>query len=307
MKKFFLLSLLIANASVLFAQTHKPSYKLKQKEPDVKWYSRVGLGYAVPHAGQITDPYGDPYSGTATYINNGTALSDYKYKKASMGSGVQLSIAEGYMFNKNLGLELSMNFGIAPQKYTYSASGPVPNYYSLLSTNITQHAKLPIMLIPSVVFQTGGSQLNIYTRVGIVLPINTKTTLHETDLYDSTGGIFHLQNEKDELTIDAKSSFSLGFAGALGLQYKMNKHFRFFAELSVISINVYIKEDELTQLLVNGSPTYNGYPTLQQVSPTNRNYSLSWSNPASSTNHTQAADVIPFSNAGINIGIVFTP
>ena len=52
-----------------------------------KWYSNLSLGYAFPHAGQVFSFFGYPYSGNATYINNGTAIASYSNKKASLSSG----------------------------------------------------------------------------------------------------------------------------------------------------------------------------------------------------------------------------
>ena len=80
-------------------------------------YLRVGLGYAMPEAGQTLDGTGQPYNGTS---NNGAINETIAIKAASYSSGVHGHLAAGYMFSEHVGAELASGEGY---RWTLSRSG----------------------------------------------------------------------------------------------------------------------------------------------------------------------------------------
>ena len=276
-----------------FARVSNSHSRNREKQPltDVTtWYGRVGLGYAFTQAGQVNSLYGIPYSGNVSYDNTGATINSFSYKKASLNTGVNASLAVGRMFGPHIGLELAAQFDVAPTKYTFNGHNLTLGG-NLSDLTITQQAKSPIFLIPAAVFQTQvANKLQAYARLGLVLPINTKVNVSVNNT-DPTGNYAY--------TAVQSSSFSLGFNGALGLKYEAAANLKIFAEFNVMSLSAYTKKEELKSYSENGQPI-----PLGQVSSTTTTYTLSGSN-SNPNNGTgpQATSSTPFSNAGFMVGI----
>lgn len=257
-----------------------------------QFYMRAGAGYAFPQAGQTMDGTGQPYTGT---VNNTTYTQAYSLKGTSFSAGVQGMIGFGYFLSDHVGVQLDGNLGLSSKQYTLNdnniAVGGLLNNIS-----VVQRAKTPILLIPSVVLQTGGNVWNLYSRFGIALPL--KTTINEDQIYDNLpSATASNPHTIDDLNFQIKSSFSLGFTAALGVQYKVNDVFSVWGEVSLLSMSLYVKEADLKGWTENGSTV----PLSYYGGPTTVSYGK---NATVDTNYTTAPTYSqPFSNVGINVGI----
>ncbi len=255
------------------------------------FYFRGGLGYAFAQAGSSTDGTGQPYNGTQ---NNTNSLTTYNLKGASFSAGVQGNLGVGYLFSDHVGVQLDAGFGLSTKKYTYNANNVTVNGV-LSNVSIVQQAKTPVVMMPSLVIQSGGDKINLYSRLGIALPLNTKIT--EDQIITNAPGTG--ATEVDDFTFKVKNYFSLGFSAAAGLQYKVNDKVSIWGEVSILSLSAYIKEADLTAVTANGQSV-----SLTQVSG---NQTIKYSKTANvdSTYSTQPSYSQPFSNVGINVGISF--
>jgi len=286
MRKIFTIFLACSSYAVFaqhakFARVNDVNHtrnKTKQTLTDnTTWYGRVGAGYAFPQGGQIISILGTPYSGSAAYDNSGIHQTSFDYKKASMNAGVNAVIAGGRMFGPHIGLELAAQFNIAPTKYTFNGQNLPLAGGGVVDVTVVSQAKFPIFLIPAVVFQSQVSNsLEGYGRLGLVLPLNTKVNTDVSS--DGQQGYTSVQSAK----------FNLGFSGALGLKYALRSGLRLWAEFNVMSLSVYTKKEVAT------------YPSGITTTQT---FSLKGSNPNSSANGPQATSSVPFSNAGVLVGI----
>ena len=299
MKKLFTLILACGSFS-LFAQhaafmktTHTSLPPKKKTFPNSMWYGRVGIGYAFAQNGQTMSAYETPYNGNLHYVNNGSSstLGDFEVKKASFNTGVHAIVAGGYMFDHHLGLELAGQFNIAPYSYTSNSYNYLTGGYNA-NINILSKAKLPIMIIPSFVLQSGEQGLNIYTRIGLVLPVNTKVEKSYRVDY-LAGGPNGINNK--EYTLEESSKFTVGYTGALGLSYKTNK-VKFWAELNVMSLSVELKEQKVTAFANEGHPV-----PLQYVTPGTIEYMQS----GTYSKNAEPTYSVPFSYVGGIVGLAF--
>ena len=255
-------------------------------------YYRVGLGYAIPNAGQLNDGNGYPYNGTIGNANS--SLQTYKINNASFSSGVQSSIAAGYMFNKNAGFDLAIGSVLAAKKYTFTAGnvsvGGISSDFSQV-----QQVKAPMFLIPSAVLQTEAGNMDFYLRVGVVLPLRTRFTQDQiiTNL-PGTGAL-----TTNDFTFEIKNNFALGFAAAAGLKYKMNGRTSLWGELGFMSLSVTAKQGNLVAATQNGQQIDLDYVSGAKVV----NYSKSVV--VDSTGTQLPTFSIPFSNVGIHIGLSY--
>jgi Outer membrane protein beta-barrel domain len=276
MKKFLTSSLVII-LSATATHSHAQGF-----------YFRGGLGYGFAQASQTIDGTGQPYSGTLNNSTNATSI-----KSASFGAGFQGQLGFGYLLNEHVGIQLDANVGLSNKKYTLNVShvnlgSGVPG-----SVSIVQQAHTPIMLMPCLVVQSGGEKWNIYSRFGVALPLNTEITTDEIQTNDPNTGALTV----DDFTSKMKSSFSLGFTAAAGVQYKFNDRVSMFGELSLLSLSVYTKQSKLTAVTENGQNVPLSYVSGNQVVNYSRNVTVD------STGANQAAYSQPFSNVGFNVGI----
>ena len=264
-------------------------------------YLSFGLGYAFAQAGQTMYDTPIPYNGFPTGISgsrNNPSSSSYTYniKSASFSSGVQSAISMGYMFSENVGIQMDAAIGLSNTKYTFNddnanlgtAAAPLAGTISTV-----QHAKTPVLLMPALVLQTGGDKINLYTHFGVALPLNTKIIQEQVISNNAgTGAI-----EVDDFKWQIKSSFSLGFTAAAGVKYKITDRVSIWGELSLLSMSLKAKEQDLQSLTQNGqSIALSSYPY-----PTTIKYSKTATVDSSLSSFPTYAQ--PFSNVGLKVGI----
>jgi opacity protein-like surface antigen len=254
------------------------------------FYLRLGMGYDLPQAGQTMDGTATPYNGSR---NATTYVTTYNIKVASFASGMWGSLAGGYMFNDNVGAELAANIGMNMKKYTFTDENSP--YAAGAVENLEQQANTPILLMPSLVLQTNSeSALNIYGRLGIAIPLNTKITEDEVFVFSYAG-----QPVVDDYTSQISNSFSLGYNAALGVKYKVSDKVSVWGEVSMLSMSLFIKQMKLTSVSENGY----SIPLDSVSGPHTVKFSRTATVDTSAT--TQAAYSQPFSNIGFHFGVIF--
>jgi len=270
-----------------------------------EFYFRAGLGYAFPATAQSTYDtpipyyeYQSAYNGTRTINANGTQT--YNIKTASLSAGVQSVIGLGYMFTENIGVQLDAGIGISNTTYTFNdnniplnVGGSTPVPYNI---STTQHANSPVFMMPSLVLQTSGDKIKAYSRFGFALPLNTKVTQDQVFTNGAGTGALTV----DDFTWQIKSGFSLGYTAAAGIKYKISDKVSLWAELSLLSVSVYTKEQDLKSWVEDGqSVPLSNYTTAQTIK-------FSKTATIDSTYSQFPAYAQPFSNMGINVGINIT-
>jgi len=258
-----------------------------------QFYFKAGLGYAIPQSGQTMDGTATPYNGTMT-INSNALTQTYSIKSASFSAGAHGFLGIGYLISNHAGIELHGDFGLSTKKYTFTINNVMLNGVES-NVNIEQKAKGLFILSPSLVLQTGGESVNLYTRIGVALPINSKINANQIQSNLPGTGAPSVYNFGLQVT----NSFSPGFSAAAGVRYKLSDKISIWGELSVLSLNLYIKESALKSFTYNGRSQNLSYVTSPHVVKYSKNVIVD-SNQASLPTYTQ-----PFSNAGLNVGISF--
>lgn len=260
-----------------------------------KLYFKGGLGYALPQSSQTLNVAGSFYSGTESSTNNTAATVDYNVKRISFSAGVQTTVGAGYMFSKYIGAELDANFNVSPSKYTATAS---KEYFSPIKekTIIRQSAKMTTVLTPSIVLQTG-ERINGYARAGIVLPLSTTILIdgymESTDATNLTVS----SNYSQEL----KMNFGIGFSGAIGVRYPVSRYIDIWGEAAMQSMSLYAKSLTYTK------KESGGRDLLADMKPTDKviEYKSKYKADVTAGNNVMQTYSLPFSNFGINAGIIF--
>lgn len=266
------------------------------------FYFRLGAGYAFPQAGQTMYDSPVPYNGFPIGYNgtrnNTTTTETYNIKGASFSAGFQGSLGLGYMINNNVGIQLDGNIGLSAKKYTFNDENAIINYTTgPAASNIStiQQAQTPLIMIPALVLQSGGDKVNIYSRFGLALPLSSKIT--QDQVITSGAGTSSLT--VDDFTWSIKSSFSLGFSAAAGLKYNISDKVSIWGEVSILSMTLNTKEQDLNNWTENGQTVpLSNYNGAQQIT-------FSKTATFDSTYSHMPTYSQPFSNIGINVGVCF--
>jgi hypothetical protein len=256
-----------------------------------KWYGKVGFGFAIPQAAQTLDVTGSIYSGNATYNPANDSIASFSIKKASFSSGFKGVIGAGYHVNNHFALELYADLGISTTNYNAEQDNvKSPNGAYLANDKITQKSQFPIMLIPAMVFKTDKPKLNMYGRLGLVLPLKNQVKV------DLTSNIISATFDNEEIAGTLKTRFNIGFTGAGGVSYLVAKGVNMWAEVSFMSLSLFAKEMKIT------SHTSTQSQPISTLLP-GTVISYGFSGQAGATQ--QPTFSLPYSNMGINIGISF--
>jgi outer membrane protein W len=214
--------------------------------------------------------------------------STQEIAKINLGQGFNAGATFGYMFNKNIGLELGANYLMSSKTNTTNTS------YSGDYRNNEISAKM-IQIKPTIVFRGGYDKINPYAKLGMV--IGSGKMILEGDSKD--GG------DTYNTTLELNEGTPIGFQGSLGTLYKINEKFSLFAELDLISLSYAPKRGEYTKFIVNGADV------LSSMSVENKEIEFvdSFTNTGVSSPSTQPskAPKVPFSfsSFGLNIGLQY--
>ena len=257
----------------------------KAKKNDGGLYLRAGVGYAFPQAG-------DFLSGTES---NTPTTYTVDLKKGSYSSGFNAALAAGYMFNRNIGVELAVGAGIANKKYTMEYDNTASGDYH--ETVIT-YAKMPIMIMPSIVLSTGHTELEAYTRVGLAINVSGKI-ISEYEGVDRSGAT----DDIIKMTEEFKPNLGIGIQGALGVKYHVNNMLGIYLELNGLSMTSYMKSSEITAYEVNGTNELGTLTIRNAQTEYSSEYTETFSSNSASTPFQSPTMTRPFSNLGLGLGV----
>ncbi|MDI1353580.1 MAG: outer membrane beta-barrel protein [bacterium] len=256
-------------------------------------YANLGLGYGMSAGGTIS-----PYDNSS--VSNGSTTT-YNYKSVSgggsFGKGMQIGGTFGYMFNKNVGAELGISYlmgGKITSKDVYTGTN------SSSTDEYTYKGKM-LRFAPGIRLTVGEGKIKPYMRTGVVIGVGTKLTetYHRTSVNGSNTNI------RDEETAYT-GGISFGFACGLGMVYAINDNLGIFAELGIITQSWAPKKGEVTSSTLNGVDQLSGMTTSQKETEYLKSYSeVSPGSDPGSPNKSQQFKM-PFSSAGINVGVHYT-
>lgn len=248
---YFLRPALLASCLCFFLAGIFPRLASAQKG----FYFRAGGGYLAPHAAETGQ--GGTIALGVNALGGSWTLSgpDYFFKteKASLGAGPTATLAPGYMFSPNLGLELGVTAVVAPREYQHTfigeffggAGGATPLSYT--STTTTQ-ARTPICLLPALVVTAGESALQVYVRAGMAIALNKKVQSRITTTGSSLSGAAYSFMSTSELTLRT----GVGLTGGLGVRYRISKLLGVWLEASAISLTRHAAQREMVEAVENG-------------------------------------------------------
>jgi hypothetical protein len=265
-------------------------------------YLRAGDGYGLPIA---TSSLGEKILRTSVSDANGTVYTNsLQVVKGSFGAGMNFNFAVGYKFNENFIIEINTQY-LLGKKYTesdnYSNTSTGNTYVD--NDNIVSSAKA-FLLNPAFVFSAGFGKAAPYGRFGIVLG-SPKVTGVESYYYDGDG--ISTRDRKWEYT----KGLSIGFQGAIGMNWELSEKLDIFTELNYLSMTYYPGEYNLVQDIsqYDNNPPSDNLPNMyiwnkktiyrKKFDPTTANIDMAQP-------QTALQESFPFSAISAQVGIRFS-
>ena len=268
------------------------SGRVKEKGKSHKFFLRAGLGYGGVLAGktQILENSIRVFNVSGENVSTvpGRFAENPDIKKASFGTGGYLAVAGSFMANRHIGIELGMQALLKPENYEFHYDYINDRNVRVLSYHKTQVTK-PVYIIPALVLSTGG-RLNLFTRLGLVLPVGEKISYTQRSV-SMEQNIIKQETIRDYTLTQKKGT---GFHAAFGASYPITSHCSLYAEFSGIYRNADAEELRLTA--INGNPGIGNDRTIFG------SYSVQYNHKAPIQYDVTSS--IPFSSIGGSIGVM---
>jgi len=249
------------------------------------WYARIGIGVS----GGISADRSLLYS----YTNTGSSRT-ISAVPLRLGRGFTGIAAIGYKPSKYLGIELGIS--------EFIGFPNIADSVIKMPGGSSAQAKVQgnmLAFIPAIVLSPGFRHVDPYARIGIIIGI--RPTINATSTVENAS-----INPPDEYKMVRQyyGNVAFGLNAAMGVSWILNKLVSLYAEFTFSSINYspnysevikYEKNgvDQLSTLTVKQTKTeyHNSIDPDEQIADTSPDQALKKS--------------IPFSSAGINIGVAF--
>jgi hypothetical protein len=196
-----------------------------------KLYFTVNGGYALES--NKTNLVGEYffYSSTAT---NATTTT-FEPVSFSLGKGVNFGGTVGYMFHKNIGAELGVNYLLGGEATTKQTS------YTGDYSNRGYKAKM-LLFKPTLVISAGFEKINPYAKFGLLM-----STGSVTQQFDSKNGA-----NTSEQTTKMDGGIGIGFTASAGISYGITPKMAIIGELNYNGLTYSPKKGLLTASSKNG-------------------------------------------------------
>lgn len=252
MKKIFLLSAMVITTLSLKAQ---------------KGYVDANFGYGFGAPGSVLGQ--DVKINRFMFMETSREVSNIS---GSLGKGFNAQVTGGYMFNKHIGLEMGVNFFLGSNTMTNKMSiAQKDTTWNIDADNFSSSKSFArinqLRLIPAVVFSTDTVKgISGYAKLGTIIAVvgSAKTTTSSINSqidYSNNGNI--VRNRVDEEYL-IKGQVSVGFRGAIGLNYNITSKIAVFGEAYVSSISVKHSSRTMKKYTVNGEDKLETIPVSQK-------------------------------------------
>jgi len=251
-------------------------------------YFGFGTGYGHSAAPNLFSAYDyEDISGTET--------STLKKGNGSFGRGAQLNVFAGLPLGDGIFAELGASYlygFTSASKYHSQDAG-----YTYTSEDKIRSRTFRIM--PSLKFQMGSGKTKPYMKAGAVIGFGSKLIMESSGSSSSQFG----GNSSNTMKMEFKGRTSLGFSGALGLQFELSEKLHFFTEVHMITHSWAPKRSIITESTADGVDQLPSMDTDEKETEFLDKYTESDDPNAPDK---ELKYFMPLSSIGLQLGLVFT-
>lgn len=246
-------------------------------------YVGINVGYGFCTSAQnIDNDFMSFYNYTAG--NNSYTVEQID---VSLGKGLNLGAAFGYMFNKNVGAELGISYLMGGKTEAKDEYDGGMTDYSLSATMLR--------INPSIIVTTGtDNAVNPYAKFGLIFGMGSV-------LYE-----FEDNDDGDVTVMEFKFSegLAMGLSAAIGADYSLNDNITLFGEIDMVNMSYAPTKGEITKA------TYNGVDGLPDMTTSEKefefvdSYTYNTQNPPPDSQPSQELKYrLPFGSVGVKFGV----
>lgn len=275
-------------ALIAIAFTFLPGSLIAQKI-----YLTIGSGYGIGMGSLAANEY------TYEQKSSGNVLESTKFVDLTLGKGINIGGSVGYVFNKNIGVELGASYLIGGST-SFSHSYSYPTYTDDFSYKVSSNM---FKINPALVISAGFEVLNPYLKLGLIVgkgSMNTEIGRTYKSLNYNASIILH------EIVKD-KGGFAIGYNTAIGLSYNMGDHFAVFGELNMVNLSYTPTKGEIVSYTIDGEDKLSELKTNEKEYEYVDSYTYNSSvNESTSTPSKQLKNRLSFGSIGLNLGVRIT-
>jgi len=232
----------------------------------------------------------------ANYTSNSSSSSissTTEIVSGTLGKGLNLGAALGYMFNENVGAELGLSYLLGSPTTTTSTTTTSTGK----STNESTESAKMFRINPSLVVAASGKKMSPYAKFGVV--IGSGSITDENSSKDTE------DNSSSTETWVYDGGMALGLSSALGATFELSDKMSFFGELNMINLSYSPTRGELTEWSINGVSILSDLPAGAKEIEFVESTSSSSNDPAPDATKPskQLKTSHAFGSFGLNIGL----
>ncbi len=202
-----------------------------QETKENGFYVKVNGGYnfAISNT-QIVDGMFFDYTNETEHSSG----SNIELVDINLGKGINFGASFGYMFNKNIGAEIGIDYLMGSKTKTRKNFLDGDYEKAAISSNMIQ-------IKPTFILTAGYAKVNPYAKFGAIIgsgKITEKYTEYDSDL--------------TEAEIESKGGLAFGFHAGVGVNYSFNSKFSLFGELNMNNLTYAPEEGKITKYDENG-------------------------------------------------------
>lgn len=176
----------------------------------------------------------------------------YRQTHYSYAAGGNISLGVGYMVNHWFGVEVDAHYlwngsATSTLRSDLGAIGLTGKY---IDADIKTYSKNGLSITPMLVFVAAKKEWKVqpYAKIGIVVPVYGKV-VHELEITSPVSLPFdpYFIGNRTSVVMNTASTFSVGFAGTVGIRYSPIPFITLFADLNVQWLNIRAKKTTITK------------------------------------------------------------
>jgi opacity protein-like surface antigen len=250
-------------------------------------YFTLGAGYNLPTSTQTLDALS--FSDEIMTENKTT----YKQNYVSLGKGLSVGGAFGYMFNENIGAELGIS-------YLMGSTWESKMAYSDFATSMTRTNEISSKMTrinPQFVISMEANKLTPYAKVGLLLGMGSMSLNSKVEYLD---GVV-------EQTTIFNGGVATGFTTTIGASYAINDKISLFGDLNMVNMSYSPTKGIMTKYAENGVDLLSLMDPIDKEIQFVDTYVEDDNIQPSITEPSKALKIkFPFSSVGVHIGVKYT-
>jgi|SRR5690554_709091 len=218
----------------------------------------------------------------------------------TLGGGLTIAVAPGYMINEYIGIELGVNYFVGEKKVINELTTSLDTRYDRTTANSNQ-----LRILPTLFLRTGGDKFYAYSKSSLLVPVLGSTIgVREESKVDPINGVL-----LERTSTTTNGSFTVGFRGAIGMGYQITEMIGLNLEVAYTSLSIKPKNRTVdsytindTELIADFLPYVQDIEYVDQLNSSSNNSSYN-SNFSMDKPKEELATKTNFSQIGVTLGV----